>query len=196
MTIRFRAALVPLAAVLLLAACASDAPPNRDVPSPMIQPSEEPRSRAEAMFPPANWWHLDDFTKSVALQGEQARSLDTLQVDQGAEIARLERDLMLAVRDVRTALDDPQPADDQIASSSERLRQLRDSLFSRQLTMLAAERKILTADQWRALEDAMQARTRRRPDGAGRGQRPGGMGGRGGGRRGGMGGGGRFPGGA
>jgi hypothetical protein len=60
--------------------------------------------------------------------------------------------------------------------------------------MLAAERKILTLDQWHALQSALQ--TRRRPDGNGRGQRPGGMGGRGG-RRGGMGGGmgGRWPGG-
>lgn len=204
MTNRFRAPLVLLAASALLAAsCSSSdpAPPDRDrdgTAPPMMRPAgEEMRSRPEGLFPPANWWHSDDYTRTVTLDGDEVKRLDALQNDQGAEIARLERDLMLAVRDVKSALDAPQPADADITAAGDRLRQLRDSLLGRQLTMLAAERAILTADQWRALEDAMQASMRRRPDGAGRGQRPGGMGGRGG-RRGGMGGGmgGRWPGGA
>jgi hypothetical protein len=196
MTIRFRNSLAPLLVALALGACASDSVPNNnDAAPPTIRPAEEGRSRADALFPPANWWH-DEVATAVALNGDQVKQLDVLQDDQGAEVARLERDLMLAVRDVRSAFDQAQPSDEQITSSGERLRQLRDALFERQLTMLAAERKIVTADQWHTLEDAMQARNHQRPDGQ-RGQRPGGMGGRGG-RRGGMGGGmggGRWPGG-
>jgi hypothetical protein len=120
MTIRFRTSLAPLVVALTLVSCASDSLPDRTgAPPPMMSQGEEGRSRADSLFPPPNWWH-DDVASAVALDGDQLKRLDALQEDQGAEIARLERDLMLSVRDVRSAFDQAQPADDQVTSSGER----------------------------------------------------------------------------
>ncbi|MGZ4809930.1 MAG: hypothetical protein ACXV7D_11450, partial [Thermoanaerobaculia bacterium] len=83
-----------------------------------------------------------------------------------------------SIRDVRAALDaDPVVSDDVIAAG-DRLRTLRDTLFDREVRMLAAERQVLTRSQWQALEDSLRSRPQRD-----RNQYP--MGGRGRGGRGG-----------
>lgn len=140
------------------------------------------------MMPPAEWWRDPQISVAVGLSNDQTASLDRISHDQGDEIAKLERDSMVAARDVRQIVDSNEPAASDITRAAQRLRGIRDALFDHRVQMLAAERTLLTQKQWVALQQQLSA-SRNRPERMERG----GYGGRGG--RGGMGGrGGRFPG--
>jgi hypothetical protein len=140
------------------------------------------------MMPPADWWHDPQISVAVNLTGDQTASLDRISQEQSEEIAKLERDSMVAARDLRQVVDSTNPSATDITSAGQRLRGIRDALFDRRVQLFAAERTLLTQQQWEALQQAISA-SRNRQD---RGNR-GGNGGRG---RGGMGGRGRFPGGS
>ena len=138
-------------------------------------------------MPPGDWWRDPQISVAVALTSDQLASLDRISHEQSEEIAKLERDSMVAARDLRQVADSSQPSAADITGAGQRLRGIRDALFDHRLQLFAAERTLLTQKQWDALQEALSA-SRNRPD---RGNR-GGYGGRGG--RGGMGGRGRFPG--
>ncbi len=101
---------------------------------------------------------------------------------QRGEIEKLSRDLVVVSRDIRTAVNQRQATANDIVAAGERAATLRDDLFRRRIALLAAERAVLTYDQWTALQSAIEERVERRRENGGRG-----MGGRGRGR-GGMGG--------
>ena len=146
---------------------------------------ERPRMRGGAssleVLPPSDWWHDDAMAKAVSLTGDQLSQLDKISATKGEDVARLERDGMIAIRDLRQALDLAQPSNEDIASAGHRVRELRASLLDHQVELLAAERLVLSQQQWRMLEDQLQQQSRPQRD---RGNMPGGRGrGMGGGRR-------------
>jgi len=135
------------------------------------------------LLPEANWWHSPHISEAVNVTSEQMKQLDRLQSEQGDEIERLGRDLMVVSRDVRTAVNRRDATAADIVAAGDRVAALRDQLFRRRVALLAAERALLTYEQWTTLQDQFEERTdRRRED---RGPRMGGRGrGRGGvGRR-------------
>lgn len=137
------------------------------------------------MMPPGDWWRDPQISVAVTLTPDQLASLDKIGHEQSEEIAKLERDSMVAARGLRTVVDSSQPAAEDITGAGQRLRGVRDALFDHRIQMFAAERTLLTQTQWSALQQALASRNR--PD---RDNRDG-YGRRG---RGGMGGRGRFPG--
>ena len=141
------------------------------------------------MMPPSEWWRDPQISVAVNLTADQTASLDRLSHDQSEEIAKLERDSMVAMRDLRQMVESTQPSAADITGAGQRLRGVRDALFDRRVQLLAGERALLTQPQWNALQQALSASRNRDTDRPGRD----GYGGRRG--RGGMGGGrGRFPG--
>jgi Spy/CpxP family protein refolding chaperone len=138
------------------------------------------------MLPPPDWWHDPQIATPLNLTADQYAALDKIATEQADAIARLERDSMVAVRDLRQALESNQPAAADIVSAGQRLRGLRDALFDRQVQMLAAERQVLTLQQWETLQAQLQSRSRGTDSNRGYPRRGGG--------RGGMGGRGRWPG--
>ncbi|HEX9458684.1 MAG TPA: hypothetical protein VGA84_06035 [Thermoanaerobaculia bacterium] len=181
-------------ATLTLVTCTSDSddtdrrprsyPGGADVGRPGIA------ARASAgdgldMMPPGDWWRDPQISVAVTLTPDQLSSLDKIGHEQSEEIAKLERDSMVAARDLRTVVDSSQPSADDITGAGQRLRGVRDALFDHRVRMFSAERTLLTQTQWNALQQALASRNR--PD---RDNRDG-YGRRG---RGGMGGRGRFPG--
>ncbi len=138
------------------------------------------------MMPPGDWWHDPQISVAVTLTTDQIASLDRISHEQSEEIAKLERDSMVAARELRDTVDSSQPAAADITGAGQRLRGIRDALFDHRVQLLAAERTLLSQTQWNALQSAIAA-SRNRSD---RGNQ-GGYGRRG---RGGMGGRGRFPG--
>jgi hypothetical protein len=138
---------------------------------------------------PSEWWRDPQISVAVNLTGDQTASLDRISHEQSEEIAKLDRDSMVAARDLRQVADSNQPSAADITGAGQRLRGIRDALFDRRVELFAAERTLLTQQQWTALQDALSASRNRNND---RPNRDGGNRGRGG--RGGMGGRGRFPG--
>src|SRR4051812_4173627 len=186
-----------LLALLLVVACTSDMD-DRDRRPPQGYPGGGDRggfarARAEGggdgleMMPPSDWWHDPRLSVAVNLTPDQASSLDRMSNEQSGEIAKLERETMVAARDLRQMIDANQPSAADITGAGQRLRGIRDALFDRRVQLLASERTLLTQQQWTALQDAIAASRTRDSDRPNRGR-----GGRGG--RGGMGGRGRFPG--
>jgi hypothetical protein len=114
------------------------------------------------MMPPQDWWHDDTIARPVNLSTDQLQALDRIGHDEGETIARMERDSIVAVRDLRDRLDADHPATDDIVSAGQRLRSMRDELFDRQVRMVADERQVLTTAQWRTLQDQLQAARRGR----------------------------------
>ncbi|HEX3070285.1 MAG TPA: hypothetical protein VHX14_17090 [Thermoanaerobaculia bacterium] len=139
-------------------------------------------------MPPADWWRDPKISVAVGLSADQIASLDRVSHEQAEEIAKLERDSMVAARELREMFDTSQPAAADIIAAGQRMRGIRDALFDRRVQMFAAERTLLTQQQWQTLLQQIAANNR--PDRGERGNGP--RGGRGG--RGGMGGRGRFPG--
>src|SRR5438105_2670828 len=114
------------------------------------------------MLPPADWWHQPVLADAVRLTADQITSLDRIAQDQGNDTSRIETDMNIAVRDLRTQLDGPQPSAADIVTAGERIRDLRNSIFDRQLQLLAAERAVLTLDQWHTLQQQLQERRQQR----------------------------------
>jgi hypothetical protein len=137
-------------------------------------------------MPPSDWWRDPKISVAVALSADQIASLDRISHEQAEEIAKLERDSMVAARELRETFDGSQPATADIVAAGQRMRGIRDALFDRRVQMFAAERTLLTQQQWQTLQQQIAANNR-----TDRGDR-GSNGARGG--RGGRGGRGRFPG--
>ena len=132
------------------------------------------------MLPPADWWHQPSIANGVNLTPDQYAALDKIAADQRDEVARMERDSTVGVRDLRQVLDSNQPSTDDIMAAAQRGRALRDNLFGRQVQMLAAERQVLSQQQWQTLQQQLQSeRSQRRENGNPRRGGRGGMGGRG-----------------
>lgn len=183
-----------LACFLLAAACASNGyddeprtPPRRGMTSDAADSAAGAQMFGGLMLPPADWWRQAEIADLVKPTADQVASLDKLQTDQGDEIEKLQRDMGIAERDLRNVLESDKPATDAIVTAGQRIKTMRDDIFDRQLHLLAAERAILSREQWTALEDAVRERRRDRSrEGAGgRGGR-GGYPGRGGRRPGGF----------
>lgn len=168
-------ALIALAFVLAVVACVS-APPQR---GPM--PSRGGLSDDLDLLPRANWWHEPRLNERLDLSGEQMQQLDALQKEHGEEITRLQNDLRIVMRDLRTTIDRRDANANDIRTAGDRLATLRDDLFRRRLSYLAAQRAVLTLEQWKALQQQLEEREDERMPGP-RGGR-GGPGPGGGGRR-------------
>lgn len=133
---------------------------------------------------PAAWWRDPGFAEPLALSSDQFQRLDALSGEQD-EVDRLERDGMLAMRDLQAAIGARNVTAAEIVEAGKRVREMRDALLGRQITLLASQREILTQPQWQALQDELanerRERTGDRMRGRGMGGREGGRGGRGGG---------------
>ena len=132
------------------------------------------------LLPPADWWHQPSIAGAVNLTPDQYAALDKIAADQRDEVARMERDSTVGLRDLRQVLDSSQPSSADIMAAAQRLRALRDNLFDRQVRMLAAERQVLSLQQWETLQQQLQSVRSERGDRSGYPRRGGrGMGGRG-----------------
>lgn len=155
-----------IACLLVLAACSSAGYDDDDARMPERRPMPDDSMPAqgivEAPLPPADWWRQAEIADRVKPTADQVAALDKLQSEQGDELAKLERDMIIAMRDLRNALDAEKPSSDDIMAAGSRVRTMRDEIFGRQLRMLAAERTILTREQWSALQDAVRTRRRDR----------------------------------
>ena len=164
-----------LALTLLCVACAT----NNDQPVYSPRSDARPVANALDMLPPADWWHQPMIADAVRLTADQIASLDKVANDQD-DITRLDRDMNIAMRDVRSVLDSKQPSTADIVAAAQRVRTMRDTLFDRQIQLLAAERSILSQDQWQTLQQQLQNRREQRRQDNGYPRRGGrGMGGRG-----------------
>ena len=193
---RLSALLVPL----LIAACSSS-----DYDNPRGRPrggdgdgggyGRPARARAAVpmlleVVPDDSWWRDFAIAEPLNLSEVQFKALDKIAAEQRDEIARLERDLPVAMKDLLSALDADPTSAAGITAAAQRVRSIRDSLFDRQAQMLAAERLVLTGQQWTKLVQELQQQQRDdRMNRRGNGDYPGGTrgGGRGGYPRGGRG---------
>jgi Spy/CpxP family protein refolding chaperone len=130
---------------------------------------------------PASWWREPRVAEPLHLNGDQVQRLDALE-PQAEEVSRLERDSMMALRELRTSLDASNATAAGIVAAGAHIREMRDSLLQHQITLLAAQREILTADQWTHLQHQLAEQRRPEPGeygrGMGRSRGPGGRGGR------------------
>jgi Spy/CpxP family protein refolding chaperone len=126
----------------------------------------------DRLLPPPQWWRQKELADVVKLTGEQRKKLDALS-GQGEEIARLERDLQIASRELRTALEARDASAKTIVAAGERLSALRTALFSREIRLLADQRAILTQPQWMKLQEQVEQFSPPRGEGRGPGRGPG-----------------------
>lgn len=114
---------------------------------------------------PGIWWHDSQVASALNLTGEQLQRLDAIQPQQ-EEVARLERDLMMAVREIRTAIESRNATAPLIVSAAGHFRELQQLLIGQQIEALAAQREVLTAEQWGTLQrELAEQRRPRRPEG-------------------------------
>jgi Spy/CpxP family protein refolding chaperone len=141
------------------------------------------------VVPDDSWWRDFAIAEPLNLSEDQFKSLDKIAAEQRDEIARLERDLPVAAKDLRAALDADPTSAAGITTAAQRVRSIRDSLFDRQAQMLAAERLVLSGQQWTKLVQELKQQRDDRMNRRGNGDYPGGNrgGGRGGYPRGGRG---------
>ena len=154
--------LAVLALPLIVLACTTT-----DNDRPVYQPSRRPAAAratdaALDMLPPPEWWRQPMLADAVRLTSDQVASLDQIARDQGNDVSRIDTDMNVAMRDLRSQLDAAQPASADIIAAGQRIRALRDSMFDRQLQLLAAQRTVLSLDQWQTLQQQLQDRRQQR----------------------------------
>lgn len=154
-----------VAATLLLAACSST---DYDEPARAPEGRRPPMTAGSrggmggtadvglGLMPIDNWWHDPQIAEPLNLSGDQYAALDRIRTEQGDEIQRLQRDSMVALRDFRQSLTAEKPTSDDIVAAGQRVRALRDQILERQVRLIAAERVVLTADQWQKLQQQLQ----------------------------------------
>ena len=108
------------------------------------------------VIPDDTWWRDAALATPLNLSSDQFTALDRIANDQRDDISRLQRDLPIATRDLRASLDANPAAASDITAAAQRVRDIRASLFDREAQMLAAERLVLTKDQWSKLLDELQ----------------------------------------
>ena len=164
-----------LIASFVFVTCASsdfDEPRQRRTARPVEAGSQSGLS----IIPLTDWWREPALSSALSLSNDQYTSLDRIAAGQREEIARLERENLAAMRDLRQAFDANAAG---ITAAATRARSLRDTLFDRQVQMLAAERQVLTDQQWRTLQQEIESQRMDRRDeyggrrGGGRARRPG-----------------------
>jgi Spy/CpxP family protein refolding chaperone len=152
--------------VLVLAACSSsdyDRPQDRPPVRGSYGEPARVRDTEPALLeivPGDSWWREPRLAEPLNLSTDQFQALEKIANDDHDEIARLERDLPIAQRDLRTAIEIDPPSRADITTAGDRVRNIRDSLFDRQVQMLAAERLVLTKQQWSKLLDELDQRRR------------------------------------
>ena len=139
-----------------------------------------PRASADGtgLLPPSDWWHDPQIAGAVNLTADQYSALDALSKNEPSDLDKLRRDVGTASRDLRTLLETEKPSSNDIITAGDRVKSLRDEIFTRELRLLADERAILTQQQWNTLQRQL---TEQRQERGGYG-RDGGYGGRRGGR--------------
>jgi len=175
---RMRAVAVSLLALpLLFASCQTS---DYDDPAPRSYP-RRPRMAAGGMLdmlPPSDWWRDPQIANAVNLSTDQVAALERLSKDQGDDLEKLERDVTVSQRDLRTLLDSDKPAEADIMAAGNRVRDMRLTIYDRELKLLAAERALLSKQQWQTLQEQLQdSRRMDRGNGRDRGGYPGGRGG-------------------
>lgn len=149
-----------------LAACSSgyDQPPTQS-------PDRGPYRRAAVrdagpmlldIIPDDVWWRDVALVEPLNLTNDQIAQLDKADRDQRDDINRLERDLPVAQRDFRNILQTQTPSAADITAAANRVRDLRNSLYDRQVQMLTAERLVLNDQQWAKLLSELQDRRQQR----------------------------------
>lgn len=108
------------------------------------------------MLPPAEWWRQSVYADAVRLKADQVTALDKIAEDHGNDVERIQMDMGVALRDFRTQLNAEQAATADIVAAGNRIKELRNSMFDKQLETLAAERAVLTYDQWQMLQQQIQ----------------------------------------
>ena len=108
------------------------------------------------MLPPAEWWRQSVYADAVRLKSDQIAALDKIAQDHGNDVDRIQMDMSVALRDFRTQLNADQVAQADIVAAGNRIKELRNSMFDKQLETLAAERAVLTYDQWQMLQQQIQ----------------------------------------
>ena len=144
---------------------------------------DRPRPTAGALefLPPPEWWRDPQLANALNLSTDQTSALDKIAKDAGDDADKIERDSGVAMRDLRSLLESDKPSVADIVAAGTRIRTMRDDVFDRQVKLLAAERDVLTKDQWQKLQDNLNSRRMDR-GGRDRGGYPGGRGGYPGGR--------------
>lgn len=109
-------------------------------------------------MPPADWWRDPQLANAVNLTTDQVASLEKISKDAGDDAEKIERDSTVAMRDLKTLLASDKPVEADIVTAGNRIREMRDGVFDRQLKMLAAERVVLSKQQWQTLQEQLEAR--------------------------------------
>jgi len=151
---------VCLTLLVLLAACSTSSDYD---PPVQRRPQERPQGMRQAatlldVIPDDTWWRDNLIAAPLNLTTDQFQALDKIATDHHGEIAKLQRDLPIAARDLRDALDADSISATDINAATQRVRDIRFTLFDRQAEMLSAERLILTKDQWIMLTEELQRR--------------------------------------
>jgi len=190
-----RAAALLIALLLSLSACSSasdDAPPERRGGyggGERVRSGGAPMQMGEGggdTLPSPDWWRDPQIAAAVKLTPEQYKALDAMSADV-TELESLRRASNDAARDFRLVLNSENPTHDDIVAAGRRMRDARDAMFDRNVQLLAAQRALLSKEQWEALQSARRP-ARENFNGRGRGGRNGGgRGGMRGGRPGGWG---------
>jgi hypothetical protein len=147
-----------------LACSSADVPDRRDreLASDGESRMRADQSATQQILPPTNWWHNERLANEIEVTADQVRALDNAVAGQMQEMARLETDARDAMRELRAKLEADDAITSDIAAAGQRLRDARNALLDRQIAMVAAERQVVTAKQWKALDAALQEQRSRR----------------------------------
>ena len=129
------------------------------------------RRRGIVGVPSGKWWKNSELTQNIGLTDTQSQQIEKIFQDHRTELKDLHSQLEKEESVLEPMMDSDRPDETQVSGQIDRVAQARTALEKSNAHMLMAMRRVMTADQWKKLQqvqrDQMSAAGPRGPRGPG-----------------------------
>lgn len=153
--------------LLLSTSLVAQQPQQPNPPAPPVAPSRPPMERAMVPHGPhgphGRWWNNPQVAQKIGLTEEQRKKMDDIFQQHRLKLVDLDANLKKEEIAMEPLVNADQPDESKLLAQIDRVAQARAELEKANARMLLGIRRVLTADQWKKLQEEQQGPNGMRP---------------------------------